>query len=88
MKKPVIIGIVFVVIVLGVIIYSSIGLSQATVEVCMEYEGRTNCGKASGQTKEFALRTATSNACAMISGGVGGTIACEHRQPVSVKWIK
>ena len=88
MKKPVILGIVFVIVVLIVIVRSSMNLSQAKVEVCMEFNGRTNCGTASGQTREFALRTAKSNACALISGGVGDTIACEHKEPVSEKWLK
>jgi hypothetical protein len=88
MNKPVIAGIIFLLVVLGVIIYSSMGLSQARVEVCMEFNGRTNCGTASGQTKEYALRTATANACALISGGVGDTIACERKTPTSIKWLK
>lgn len=88
MKKPVVLGVVFVAVVLIVIIYSSMNLSQAKVEVCMEFNGRTNCGTASGQNREFALRSAKTNACAMISGGVGDTIACEHKVPVSEKWLK
>ena len=87
-KTPVILGVIFVLIVLVVIVYTTIGLSVAKVEVCMEFNGRTNCGTAAGQTKEYALRTATANACALISGGVGDTIACEQKKPVSVKWIK
>jgi hypothetical protein len=87
-KAPVILGVIFVLIILAVLIYTTIGLSVAKVEVCMEFNGRTNCGTASGQTKEFALRTATANACALISGGVGDTIACEQKAPASVKWIK
>ena len=88
MNKPVIAGIVFLVIVLGVIVYSSMNLSQAKVEVCMEFNGRQNCATASGQTRELALRTATSSACALIAGGVGDTIACERKTPVSTRWIK
>lgn len=87
-KKPVLIGVVFFAVVLGVIIYTTLGLAKTKVEVCMEFGGRTNCGTASGQTREFALRTATANACAIISGGVGDTIACEQKPPLSVKWLK
>jgi hypothetical protein len=87
-KTPVLLGIIFFAIVIGVIVYSSMGLSQARVQVCMQFNGRTNCGTASGQNRGFALRTATANACAVISGGVGDTIACEQSTPVSVKWLK
>jgi len=87
-SKPVLAGIVFILVVLGVLIYTSMNLSQTKVEVCMEFNGRQNCAIAAGQTREFALRTATSNACALISGGVGDTIACERKTPISVKWLK
>jgi hypothetical protein len=88
MNKPVVAGILFLLVVLGVIVYSSMNLSQARVEVCMEFNGRTNCATASGQNRDYALRTATANACALIAGGVGDTIACERKTPASVKWLK
>ena len=88
-SKPAIAGVVFMLVVLGVIVYTTMGLSQGSkVKVCMQFNGRSNCGTASGETREFALRAATANACALISGGVGDTIACEHNTPVSVNWIK
>jgi len=88
MRKPVLLGILFVLAVVGAVIYSSMNLAQARVEVCMEFGGRTNCATVSGQNRAYALRTATSNACALIAGGVGDTIACEQKTPLSVKWLK
>jgi hypothetical protein len=88
MKKPVILGIVFVVIFLGVIIYSSMNLSGYRVEVCMNFGGRTNCRTASGSTEEFARRTATTNACAEIASGVTDSIACEQTVPAKVTRLK
>ena len=85
MKKPVVIGIVFVMVVLGVIIWSSFNMAQVKMKACMQYEGRTNCATASGSTKEFATRAAISTACASISGGVTGTIGCEGSRPVSLE---
>jgi hypothetical protein len=58
------------------------------VEVCMEFNGRTNCRTASGSTQEFALRTATSNACAEIASGVTDSIGCERTPPKKVTWLK
>jgi hypothetical protein len=58
------------------------------VEVCMQFNGETNCRTASGSTKEFAERTAISNACAGIASGVTETIKCEHQEPVKEKWFK
>lgn len=86
MKKPVLLGIVFVVVVIGVLIYSSLNLAQQRVEVCMQFGGRTACRTAAGSTKDFALRTATSNACAQIASGVTDSTACERSEPVKVTW--
>jgi capsule polysaccharide export protein KpsE/RkpR len=88
MKKPVWIGILFVIVVLGVIIYSSMNLASYRFEACMAYQGRTNCRTASGSTLEFAQRTAISNACADIASGVTDSIACEQSTPSKLTRLK
>jgi hypothetical protein len=70
----------------GMLLYMTLGERKYHVEVCMEFNGRQNCGAATGAHKEGTLRTATENACAMISSGVGETIACGNKKPESVKW--
>jgi hypothetical protein len=87
-KKPVLVGIAFVVIFLGVIIYSTMNLSQNKVQVCMTFKGQTSCKTASATTRDFAVRTATTNACGEIAGGVTDTIACNQATPDSVKTLK
>ena len=88
MKKPVIIGLAFLVVVLGVLIYSSMDLSTYKVEVCVEFSGRSTCKVASGTTEEFALRTAITNACGVIASGVTETLACQGAPPKSITWAK
>ncbi|HXP88046.1 MAG TPA: hypothetical protein VN841_25170 [Bryobacteraceae bacterium] len=88
MKKPVLFGILFFLLVLGVLVYSSMNLSGKRVEVCVAFRGATACRTASGSTEEFALRTATSNACAQIASGVTDSIACENAPPVKITWLK
>jgi hypothetical protein len=88
MKKPVLVGILIVAAILGVIIYSSMNLASYRVEVCMDYNGRSNCRTASGSSEEFALRSATTNACAAIASGVTETIGCEQTKPTKVTWLK
>jgi hypothetical protein len=87
MNKTVIIGVVFVVAVIAFIVYSSMSAAQYRVEVCMNYQGRTSCRTASADTQEHALRSATSNACALIASGVTDTMACERAEPSSVRWL-
>jgi len=86
MKKPVLIGILLFAALIALIAYSTMGTASNRVEVCMQYDGRTSCRTAAGATRDFALRTATSNACAEIAGGVTDTINCEHAEPVRVTW--
>ena len=86
MKSPVFAAVAFVGLVVGAIVYFSLGLSQFTCEVCMEYKGRSNCATASGTTEEEAQRTATDTACATISFGMTESIQCGNTPPASVTW--
>ena len=88
MRKPVLAGIIFVLIVLGVIIYSSMNLAKVRMEVCVQFNGKTVCKTASAATEEFALQAAVTNACAGIAFGVTETVACEHAPPVKVTRLK
>jgi hypothetical protein len=87
MKKPVLVGILLFAALLGLIVYSTMSsLGGQRVEVCMQFSGNSACRTASGSTKEFALRTATTNACAQISSGVTDSLACERSEPLKVTW--
>ena len=87
MSRPVLAGIVFVVAVLVMIVYMTFSLGRrARGEICMEFNGRSNCKTVSGDTREHVLQTGVSNACADIASGVTDTINCEHTPPKSVTW--
>lgn len=88
MNKPVIVGIAIVLVILGVIVYSSFNLAGHRVEVCMTFNGNTMCRTASGSSEEFARRTAISNACAMIASGMTDSMACEQSAPAKITQLK
>ena len=88
MNRTVLLGIVFVAVVIGVIVWSTMGLAQHRVEVCIDYNGQSNCRTASADSQEHALKTATSNACATIASGVTEVMQCERTTPKSVRWLK
>ena len=73
---------------LGLLLYSSLRLGQVTVEVCIEFKGRTGCGTAAAPTEEEAIRTASDNACALIASGMTDSIACSRTPPKSVRRLK
>ncbi|HEX6897539.1 MAG TPA: hypothetical protein VF146_19805 [Bryobacteraceae bacterium] len=87
MSKTVVIGVVFVIAILGFLIYSSMHIARYRVEVCIAYRGQTQCRTASADTREHAQRTAQSNACGLLASGVTETMQCEHLDPTSVKWL-
>ena len=87
MKKIVLIVVAFAVVLLGVLVYSTMSLSQHRVEVCVEFNGQGECRTASGPTEAEAQRTATDNACALITSGMAESMACTSQPPVSITWL-
>ena len=88
MNKTVMIGIVFVIVVLAFLVYSSMHIAQYRVEVCIAFRGGNQCRTASADTQDHALRSAQSNACALLVSGVTETMQCERQTPTSVKWLE
>jgi len=78
----------FVVAFLALIAYSTLKGHRYRVEVCMAYQGRTNCRTVSAKSEEAALRSASDNACADIASGVTDTLRCQQSQPQSIKWLE
>lgn len=70
---------------LALVVYFSLHLGEVKVEVCVEFKGRTNCGTAAAPTEQEAIRTATDNACALISAGMTESMACARTPPTSVR---
>jgi hypothetical protein len=87
LKLPVVAGILLAIAIIGAIIYTTFGNQGFRVEVCMSYQGRKACRIASASAEAAALRTATGNACALISNGSFDSARCENGQPESVKWL-
>ena len=90
MKSPVArIGLVFGVLALAtfaLIVYQIVTKQQrVSCEVCVTFRGLTDCREAAGPDRKEAVRTATSNACALISNGMADSISCSNTRPDSVR---
>ena len=72
---------------IAILAYLTVGGRKYRVEVCVAYQGRTNCRTVSAKSKEAALRSGIENACADIASGVTDTMRCQQTQPQSVKWF-
>ena len=66
MSRAGVIGGVFGVLILGLLFYLSMGFSQHTCEVCIEFKGTTKCRTASGADRKTAVNAARDNACAFL----------------------
>ena len=89
MKKSVVLAIAFFALVIGAVVYTTMSASASKYrcEVCVEFQGRTQCRTAAAATEMQALRTAQENACALIASGVTDSMQCGNTQPLSVKWL-
>jgi hypothetical protein len=86
-KPTVWIAIVFVVLVLGAIAFSSFRTQPFRCRVCITYNGRQDCRTATAETRQRAMQTATMTVCAQLSGGVIESNKCENTPPDSVEWL-
>ena len=84
MARATIIGVLLAVATLVLIVYSAVTSYSVLCEVCVTFNGRTSCREAYGNTREEAIRTATDNACALISGGMTDGIRCSNTPPDEV----
>jgi hypothetical protein len=75
------ISLVFLALFITLVIYMSFHSTKVECEVCVTFQGQTNCGKASSETREGAVRSAVTAACATIAGGMTETIRCDNTPP-------
>ena len=88
MKPTAWIGAVFLVAVVGWIVYSSLHSNRYRCQICLTFNGRTECRTAGAQSHEQARRAAVENACALLAAGVTETTQCEETTPDSIRWIE
>lgn len=81
MSKFGIISLVFVLVV-GVLVYVSLqGVHSAKCEVCITFNGRTECRTGQGRDREGAITSAQTAACAVLAIGREENIKCTSLQP-------
>lgn len=78
-------GLLFILAVVAYVLAGSFSVSAHRCEVCMEYNGRSQCRTVEADTIELARDGAIQNACATISGGVTDSMACHREKPASEK---
>jgi len=83
-RRIVLVATIIGILIVAFVVYSSTKLSQVSCDVCLVYKGGRECRTASGTDRQQAVRTATDNACAVLSSGMADGIQCSNTPPESV----
>ncbi len=77
--------IVAVVVFAVAIVMGSMRTVQAECELCVSFQGQTNCRRGSGADEAEARRAAQKAACALMASGMNESIACGNTLPTNVQ---
>jgi len=84
MPKAGVVGGIFGLLLIGAIVYFSLGLQQHTCEVCVDFQGGTQCRTASGADQHTTVQTAHDNACAYLVHSKTEGFLCGQTAPTRV----
>ena len=87
MKRTVWLAVLFVVVVVGFVVFSTFQGQRVSCKVCIVFKGQRDCRTASAANRMEAQRTATTNACGLLASGVTDSVNCENTVPESVEWL-
>jgi hypothetical protein len=73
---------------LGVLVYSTLQHTSYRYEVCVNFNGRTHCAVAEGQTPEEAIRGAQTIGCTLLTNGRDENIQCMDKPPASTRALE
>lgn len=79
-------GIIATIAVIGFMIFAvmlSMQGKKFRADVCVVFNGQKQCRTAIGATEAEAIRTAHSNACALVASGMTQTMTCERTPAIS-----
>jgi len=85
MKRSTLFTIAAVIAVILLFFYMTTASATQECNVCMEFQGRSNCASALGSSVSEATETAHRTACGPLVRGMNETIACDNRAAVSVQ---
>jgi hypothetical protein len=83
MKPKTLLTVAAILLFVAFLAYSTLSAQKVTCNVCVEFNGRTNCAPASAKDELEATRAAQNTACGPVTSGMNETIACGNRPAVS-----
>jgi hypothetical protein len=77
-----------VAVIVGFLLFVVIGSMtrvQRTCELCVEFNGQTQCRTGAGATDDEARDAAQTAACAVMAAGMDESIKCQNTRPKSTQ---
>ncbi len=65
-------------LLITVLVLGSMGTVQAECELCVQYNGSTECRRGAGADREEAIQAAKKAACAVMASGMAESINCQN----------
>ncbi len=85
-KGPRVVALLIAVILFGTaLFFGTRSVVQAECELCVTFNGMTTCRRGSGADAEEARRAAQKAACAVMTGSMNESIACDNTPPANVQ---
>jgi hypothetical protein len=81
MRNTRLLSAVFLVGIIGLVVWLSSSIGAVECRLCIDFEGRRNCATAAAPSRDEAVQSARTTACGTISGGVRDSIACGNTTP-------
>jgi hypothetical protein len=66
---------------MGFVVYRTFHLQGVRCEVCITYNGLSQCRTVEGEHRDDVMQAATNNVCAYLASGVTDGIACMRTPP-------
>lgn len=82
MKPRTLLTLAGILIFVAFLTWSTLSAQKVTCTVCVSFNGRQNCAKASQASVEEAARSAQTTACGPLVEGMNDAIACDRRVAV------
>jgi hypothetical protein len=82
--KKILIGVAILAAGLALVTWSAMSRQQIKCEVCITFNGNTECRKVQGANRDEAVRAGADTACASLASGMSEVIKCPNTPPTRV----
>ena len=85
MKRGTIVILLLVVAFAALLLFNTLSAQKVECDVCVDFNGKHNCAKASHNSADEAKRAAQNTACGPMASGMNESIMCDRTPPTSVQ---